>query len=547
MIGKIISDIEKQHISVGQWLVGFTGIVFIRFILEVISSPISSGLIPSDADTLIQYWLSFLAIILGIMCITRYFTKGDAGIAKIALYGLPIIWLGPIVDIITSLGKGHTITYIFNGPEELLFNFITFFGPQVTVGLRFELFIVIFAVGLYVWNVRKNVRATISAILLSYLFLFFIFAIPSIIYGLQNVSSLTDLVTTSYVANFLSTSISQSNISHNTIDTSLLYKSGMRAFELGFDKLLSQISFILAFIWGMVWFWQTKKEKFIAVIKNSRPERVAFYLTLLTLGIGYAYFSGYGKINSWIDWLSILTLLISWYGAWMFAVHTNDVADISIDKISNPNRPITGETVTLEEMSGSAYIWLMISLLGSWSAGYYPFFMNLVFTASYYIYSVPPLRFKRIPIVSSFLISIACLSSVLAGFFFLSADKTFHLFPPLLVIGIIVMFTLGVNIRDMKDIEGDKEEGILTLPVIFGNYGKKVVGGMLALSFMLAPIFLSFYTLYIIAIPTAYVGYKLVTKKQYNDRHIFYLFFVFVASSVALVGVLYWFANQFLL
>jgi 4-hydroxybenzoate polyprenyltransferase len=226
----------------------------------------------------------------------------------------------------------------------------------------------------------------------------------------------------------------------------------------------------------------------------------------------------------------------------MFAVHTNDVADVSIDGISNSNRPITSKALTQEEMHSSGYIWLMVALFGSWCAGYYTFFFCLVYTASYYIYSVPPLRLKRLPMISSFLIGIACLSSVLAGFFLVSADKTFHNFPPLLAIGIILMFTLGVNIRDMKDVEGDRAEGILTLPVILVKNGKRVVGGMLALSFMLAPIFLSFYTLYIVAIPTAYIGYKLVTKNKYNDRHIFYLFFAFLVSGVALVGIIYWLA-----
>lgn len=542
MIKKILEDVEKSEITIGGWFLGFTGIVFIRFILEVISSPIPSGLIPSDAQTLVQYWLSFLAIILGIMCIAVYFTK-NKNVAKLALFGLPVIWLGPIVDIITSFGKGHTITYIFDGPKTLLADFLNFFGPQVTIGLRMELFIIIFAVGFYVWYASKNIRKTVCASLLSYIFLFFIFAIPSIIYVAQDIFTPTNPATTGGVLNFLISSISQSNIFHNTIDASLLYGSSSRAFELGFDKLLSQISFILSFIFCAIWFWQTKKEKFVAVIKNSRPERVAFYLVLLFLGMTCAYISGYGKINVWLDWFGAVTIALSWYGAWLYAVHVNDVEDVSIDSISNNNRPITSKALTAKEMCDSSYVWLATSLFGAWSAGYYTFFFCLVYTASYYIYSASPLRLKRVPLLSSFLISMACLSSVLAGFFFLSANKTVQAFPQLLIPGIIIMFTLAVNIRDVKDIEGDKKEGIKTLPVIFGNHGKQVVGGMLALSFLLAPIFLSFYTLYILAIPAAIIGYKLVTKKSYSDRHIFYLFFAFAISSVALIAIIYWLAT----
>ncbi|MFH0804541.1 MAG: UbiA family prenyltransferase, partial [Candidatus Zambryskibacteria bacterium] len=470
-------------------------------------------------------------------------TNGNENLAKIALFTLPIIWLGPIADMITSLGRGHTITYIFDGPKALLMDFLTFFGPQVTLGLRIELFVILFAIGWYVWSIRKNIKATFFAVLLSYAFLFFIFALPSIIYGFGHIDTLTNPASAGNVARFLETSISKSNIAYNTIDSTLLYGSSNRAFELGFDKLLSQISFILAFIFISVWFWQTKKEKLVAVIKNSRPERVAFYLALLVLGIGYAGVIGYGKINSWMDWLGIATLIISWYGAWMFAVHTNDVADVSIDKISNPNRPITKNAVEEAEMSGSGHIWLMVALLGSWSVGYYPFFMNLVFTAAYYIYSVPPLRLKRVPMLSSFLISVACLSTVLAGFFFLSADKTFYAFSSFLAIGILIIFTLGTNVRDLKDVDGDRKEGIQTLPVIFAKNGKRMVAVFFALSFLLVPIFISFYTSYIVAIPIAILGYRAVMRKSYDEKRIFYLYFAFIISCVALVAIIYWLVN----
>jgi len=535
VIKKIISSIENQPISVSQWLVGFTGIVFIRFMLETLSSPSFSGFIPSDAPTLIHYFISFLTILLGLICIVRYFVKGNGNLAKIALFGLPIIWLGPIIDLILSYGKGYPITYIFDGSRKLLLDFISFFGPQVSIGLRIELLVIIFSIGLYVWSIRKNKINTILAVLSSYIFLFFIFSLPSIIYILNHGYG--------NVMQFLSAIISESNIAYNTIDATLFYGSSVRAFELGFDKLLSQISFILSFIFISIWFWQTKKEKLFSIIKNSRPERVALYLTLLALGMGYSFMIGNGKINSWIDWLGIITLALSWYGAWMFAVHTNDVADIAIDEVSNPNRPITGKVLAEQDMSQGAYIWLLISFVGAWSAGYYPFFMNLVFTAAYYIYSVPPLRLKRIPVLSSFLISVACLSTVMAGFFFLSADKTFRIFSPLVAIGILVIFTLATNIRDIKDIDGDRKEGIKTLPVIFGKNGKKLVGMFFAVSFLLTPIFFSFYTLYIVAIPIAIIGYKSAIKDSYDEKIIFRLYFAFVALSVILIGSLSWLAN----
>lgn len=535
MFKKIVQSIESQNISIGQWLIAFAGIVFIRFILEVISSPTQSGIIPVDAPTLIQYGLSFIAIALGLVCIVWFFTKGSTNLLKLILFCLPVIWIGPILDIIFSAGIGHTITYIFHGPKLLLIDFLTFFGPQVTIGLRLELFIILLAIGLYVWKVKKSIIKTILSVLFSYVFLFFIFALPSIIYLLGNISDIGNQASTYNVLHFLIKNISESNISHNTIDATLTYSSNSRAFELGFDKLLSQISFLLSFVFILFIFYKTQKEKFITIIKNSRPERVLFYTTLLGLGSVYAVKLNLGQTNNWIDLMSIITLIISWYGAWMFAVHTNDIADEQIDLVSNLNRPITNNKVSVTEMRETGYIWLLLSLLGAFSIGYYPFFMILTFTAAYYIYSYPPLRLKRIPLLSSFLISIACLSTIMAGFYFVSTIKTLNSFPGFLAIGIIIIFTLATNIRDIKDIEGDKKDGIFTIPVIFNNKGKKIVALMFSTSFILAPFFFSSYLLYISAIPTSVIGYKIVTRKVYKESLVFCLYFVFFLSLLVLI------------
>ena len=105
------------------------------------------------------------------------------------------------------------------------------------------------------------------------------------------------------------------------------------------------------------------------------------------------------------------------------------------------------------------------------------------------------------------------------------------------------MVTLAINVKDMKDVEGDKADGILTLPTLFGEMGAKIVGLCFALSFLLVPIFLSFYILYIVALPSAIVGYKLVTKKPYKENPIFILRFVFLFSIALFYLSGYWLAH----
>lgn len=541
MIDKILFSIQSQKISIAEWVSGFVGIIFIRFLLEFFSNKSSyGGSITSDGSTLVHYGLFYISAVFGLTLITWFFSNKKSGIEKLLLFGLPIIWLAPMIDIIFSRGNGLVMTYLLDNGSQIFINFLTFFGPNLdrgaTIGIRLEILLILSGIGFYIWKVRKEIFPAIFAIVLSYIFLFSIFSIPGVLYTVShNIQNHGQLET----IKFMERSIVNSNINYNIQDGMISYKSYQVFLEFGFNKLMSQVFFITALFTVSLWFWKNEKEKLKIVIKNSRPERVIFYSTLLTLGALFAFVNGLGYFRSWVDIMSFVILLVSWYGAWMFSVHTNDIADISIDEVSNPERPITNKSLTSENMHQTSYIWLAISLLGSFSIGYYQFFMNLVYVSLFYIYSNPPLRFKRVPIFSSFLLSLACLSTVLSGFFFLSENKDFSIFPILLSVGIVIIFTLGTNIRDMKDIEGDKKEGIQTLPVLFGEKGPKIVGLLFATSFLIVPIIFSFYTLFIISIPTAFWAYKIITKKPYQEKYVFRLYFIFISSTVVLIGGLY--------
>src|SRR3989338_8276887 len=137
MIGKIIDDIRKQPMTIDQWILGFMGIFFVRYIFESLSSPTTSGVIPSDPYTLIHVGLFFLATTLGLICVIGYFSKDYVSTQKVILFGLPFIWLAPILDMIISAGHGYRMTYIFDTSRALLFDFLTFFGPNLSHGATY--------------------------------------------------------------------------------------------------------------------------------------------------------------------------------------------------------------------------------------------------------------------------------------------------------------------------------------------------------------------------------------------------------------------------
>jgi 4-hydroxybenzoate polyprenyltransferase len=548
MFDRIINNITSLKISISNWTIAFVGVVFMRFFLEFFSNPsYYGGSITSDASTLIHYALFYFVTLISIVLVVWYLSKRKPGLQNLFLFGLPLIWLSPVIDILFSSGKGFVMTYMFDAGPKLLLAFLTFFGPKfnygATIGIRIEIFVILCFIGFFVWQVRRKFWPVILAVVFSYTIIFVFYSIPGVIYTISHIKNL-QLSYQTEVTDFLQRSIVNSNIGQNIQDGLVTYGSYNIFLEFGANRLYSQIFFLLSFCLLGLWFFKTQKQKFLAVITNSRPERVLFYWLLVLAGLLGSFFLGFGVFRSWVDIMSLTTLLISWYGAWMFSVHTNDIADIKIDSITSLNRPIINNTLSVDDTKQTAIIWFLVSLVGSFVVGYYPFFMNIVFLSAYYIYSVPPLRFKKIPILSSFSISIACLSSIVAGFFFLSADKNFTIFSPILALGIMLVFTLGVNIRDIKDVAGDKEDDILTLPVLFSRNGEKIVATLFAISFLLIPFIISFYTLYIIAIPTAFIGYKMVLRKPYKEKYVFAVCFSFFFITVLFISSLLLFAQH---
>lgn len=539
MIKRLIALAEKKEISIPQWMVGFAGIIFIRFLLESISNPPGSGIIASDAGTLVHYAIFYLTVGFGLMCIVWFFTKNGAE-AKLILFGLPIIWLAPILDFILSWGRGIKMAYLFNGPSELFYNFFTYFSfpGGATPGIQIEVLIILFSIGYYVWIKRGSIGRAVGAVLFSYVLIFALFSLPSFIYLPSALSTPNSSHSSLAVQNYIEKAVSESLITENTIHGTLVAKTYSRVFELGFNKFISQFLYLLSIVFLGVWLWRTKKEKFMAILKNSRPERLLFFLALI--GVGVAVAGAVGNIGNfnWVDVVGALCLVISFCSAFIYAVHVNDEEDVLIDEVSNSSRPIIAGSVTKEEMRDSGLIWLVVSLFGAYLVGYYIFFMNLVFHSAYYIYSASPLRLKRVPILSSFLIAIASLSAVMAGFFWIADDKIFNKFPATLIVGVLVMMTIASNARDIKDVEGDRRDGIMTLPVIFGENGIRITGLLLGLSFLLVPIFFSNYFLYILALPAGYLAYRFAIRRPYREIYIFILFFAFFAASLLLSSVL---------
>lgn len=536
MLDKLKSHLESIHITPVNWLVGVSGVLMVRFFLESLSSPTSSGFFASDAPTLIHYYLFFLSVAVVLMIFIQTAIPSWKKVApQFVSISLLAIFIAPIADWIISGGKGLRMAYLFEPPKEMLLSFVSFFGKNfsngVTWGLRIELALMVLSMGLLVYFAQKNWRRAVFSALVLYVIIFTFISLPGLVSMVGQIGHFTQ----SPLA-FFQNSIANSSTISNNLHSSLQYSSVVRLIEISFNFIMGKILFLILIVAASVWFRLNFKEKFKAIIKNSRPERVAHFILMILFGsfISYSTFPII-KLN-WSDWLSVIVLCLSFYFSWVFAVCVNDIVDEDIDAVSNAERPLIASSLDKEDMKQAAIIFLVASLISSFLAGYTAFFFVLAFTALYYIYSAPPTRFKIIPFFSSFIIGLCTLTAVMAGFFLLSPFKYVSAFPPRLALAVVVIFFLLVSTRDMKDIEGDKKVGIKTAPIIFGDiWGPRVIGIFAAMSFLLIPVFSGIYILFASAIPAALVVYYFVNREPYIEKYIFRTYFAFALVSFLLL------------
>ena len=453
-------------------------------------------------------------------------------VSKVLLAIFPITWLPPIIDLVVSRGSGYRIAYIFATGSSLWGQFLTLGGSfalgGVTTGVKTELLIILAGIFFYVFTKTRSVGKAIGLVILSYVLIFILVSLPSILAVIGNASSPFTFLTAAF-----SSSRMMGNFIRPTVQISYGYALE-RVFNLGMAQLYYLID--LALVAG--WLIAYRPQAALMFWKNARLNRLAHFMFMICFGFFLAVIRQHvAPFLNWIDVVSFAGLLVSYVCAWFFAVGVNDEVDIAIDRVSNAGRPLVAGTLSVAEMRAGTFFFFVWALLGGYLGGYWTFFAVGVFLAAYYIYSAPPLRLKQIPLLATFLISIACLSAAMAGFFFASSDKYVLSFPISVLALIVIFFTLFINVKDVKDIEGDRAAGIPTIPVVVGErYGREAVGALLVIAFLAVPIVTGVAVLFWPSLVAAVLGYAFVVKKPYKEWRLFAVYFVYAA----VVGFMIW-------
>jgi len=174
----------------------------------------------------------------------------------------------------------------------------------------------------------------------------------------------------------------------------------------------------------------------------------------------YAFFIV--KNNFEINYINVLFLSLGIFFLVSFANAHNDIADIEIDKINRPKRPLPSGKMSIKAAYSVVCLLFFFTLCFSMLAGIkfgFLFFIAILLSAAYN-------RFlKSLPLVGNF--TVALLS-------------TMPVFIPIVNFGlpqqelsILAFFAFMLNFareitKDIEDMEGDKSQNLKTLPLLVG-------------------------------------------------------------------------------
>jgi 4-hydroxybenzoate polyprenyltransferase len=515
--GREVDAIERSSAPAWYFFATFLSATTLRTFFELFSDAESgagpythffellSGISTADVfPTFVHYTLFYSALALTLILVLHVLTRQDIrGIARLISAGFLILLIVPALDLILSGGAGYDLSYL--SPElhgNLVYLFATFFGPLVEAGvspgMRIEIALAVlgsFAYSIYRGSVllrAMSVALAIYAVIFSYI------AAPYF---------------TNPLFSFVGAQAQYSNL------------AGIRFFGL------------LAILQLLVFFYMLSRPLVRTYLRDLRYFRLAHYSAMFFFG-ALACFAAAGGLHFTTETATIVPLmLLSLAGAWGFSVATNNVVDLDIDRISNPERPLVKGGVSAAEYRVGMFVLLALALFAGALSGVVGLICISAFIAAYFLYSMPPLRLKRVPyfsklaiVINSSLLFFAGFAlfnilspAAIADFFFSLAESIPN--PLLFILPPVVL--LAANFIDLKDYDGDKAAGIRTLPVLFGmRAAQALIGSAFLFLYVSLGSLLVSGMLFYAAVATGLVQFYLINKKEYQEAPVFSLYLI---------------------
>ena len=499
---RLITALEELQTPLANYFLTLACIIILRNFLESFSHGNAGNLFYINYPPIfllsefVHFSLFYIFIALILTLIVHYLTQENIqNIIKVLFPAFILILSVPCIDLIFSGGKGQHIGYIFpNAEHSWLYYYVTLLNsiPNISWGIRLEIFTVVVIAICYLRGKQKNVFLALLGTMIIYSAIFFILVTPYIIKYFTNAPH---------------------------IDTQIKTQTAVNYFLLLILPLGINISYL------------ANKKLFLILAKDLRWLRLWHFELMLILGIVLAT-TQFNKTMI-MPYIFLSTSILFF---WLAAVMLNNIPDQAIDRIANPERPLVKYKINLKQYRTIAYTILGYNLIYALAVNLISFFIMSSVTFAYYIYSMPPLRLKRIPLLSKAIPSTTSLAIVLLGY--INIHGNWQGFPQSLVWIFLIGFTLAANLIDIKDYEGDKANSIRTIPVLLKPTLAKLVIGV---AFILTSLAFYFYLQNVYLLPflalAGILGYYFINQKKYQEWQVFTVYLITIAILIIYILV----------
>lgn len=268
--------------------------------------------------------------------------------------------------------------------------------------------------------------------------------------------------------------------------------------------------FFLTILEGIVWLFTYNKKKFFGLAKNMHMLRAFHYLALCFSGVFVFFLYSKNPIN--VD--TLLFALASIFFAFQYALMVNNIFD--------KERLL----YNFDESISLCIIFAFLSLSAAIFINDVSLWIIMLSMLLSFIYSAPPIRFKRFGFLNNILIGVESALAFAVGF--ASQTPNIELMPLNIFVMIFVVFSLASNIKDLKDYKWDKKKHIPTLPVLLGKEKSvKVLALITSLCFPLSIIMLEFWRLLFTSILFGLINGILLLKFK-DEKVVFACYFAFM-------------------
>jgi len=519
---ELINRLEETNIGFGLWICLALCIIFIRDSLESIVAVNAFPL--ADSFHLFHVPVFYFSLLLSIILLLHFFTKTEIiKVSRACLIFFPIIILPVTIDFLISLAARREIEYGYI-IENVGTNFIQFLNPffkiaAVPLSVRLEIAIITILSFGYIHLKRNKISLSILGAFLIYSLCVLFGSIPGILTGA--------------LAGFLRLLIFLSR--HIRLSLS----GNLRGVVEEDIVVITQL--LLTLLLAVIWFLRYDSKKWKALFDNFRLTRVFHYFLMAILGLTL-YFYDVRNTDMFVL-IKIAGMLAALFFAFQFSAVVNDIFDVESDRISNKDRPLVAGSLEKSEYLRIGAVYLAFSLLFAFWVSDTCFSITLIFIALYFIYSVPPFRLKRFYPLSSLIIGLEALLAFLLGQLSLETEAAEPSIYPSVLWLVFLAFLLSSNIKDLKDIEGDRQAHIPTLPVMLGEArARTIIAGLVFLSYLIVPLFFYLvffsYTFMIISIGFGIANFIYIRKQEARERVIFLMYFAYAILLILFFNVL---------